>query len=720
MIPLSPGYRLGPYEILTQIGAGGMGEVWKARDMRLNRMVAVKRLGAEHMARFEQEARAIAALNHVNICQIHDLGPDYLVMEFVEGSPLAGPMAADQAVRLAIQIAAALEEAHSHRILHRDLKPANILVTRKGVAKLLDFGLAKSMNDANMDATKTMDGMLVGTAAYMSPEQAQGQPLDERSDIFSFGAVLYELLSGERAFAGDTMAQVLSAVLRDDPRPLRVSYGIDAIVKRCLLKQPSERFSSATELLAALEQKITVKSKEEKPSIAVLPFANISRDPDDEYFSDGLAEEILNLLAHVPGLKVIARTSSFAFKGKNEDIRKIAEVLGVRTILEGSVRRSGNRIRVTAQLIGAEDGSHLWSQRFDREMTDVFVLQDEIAAGIAAALKLKFTVKGRHTPSLAAHEAFLRGRSLESGFTVEGLGLARKYYEQAIALDPEYADPHAGLSAYYVLMNTLGAISPQEAAPRGRAACARALEIEPSNAPAHASLAVFSRTYDLDWRNAERHLELALEASAVPVFVHYLAALHYYCLGHFPEAICEMETCVEEDPLSGMYHAIFALILVSARSIERAYSEGHRAFEIDPNFWLAHGVLAWIHVAAGRTEEAIQANAEAVRLAPWPVAMGARAGLLYETGDMQGAKEMIERLRQMPAHSVPLGMLFYHLVRRELSAAAECYEKLIDFRHPQATLSIHDPWMAPLRASSHWLRLARLLNLPGSAASHIH
>jgi TolB-like protein len=466
-------------------------------------MVAVKQLGAEYIARFEQEARAIAALNHANICQIYDLGPDYLVMEFIEGEPLAGPMAADQAVRLAIQIVSALEEAHYHRILHRDLKPGNILVTRKGVAKLLDFGLAKSMNDTNIDATKTMDGMLVGTAAYMSPEQAQGQPLDERSDIFSLGAVLYELLSGERAFAGDTIAQVLSAVLRDNPAP----SGIDTIVKCCLAKHPSERFSSATELLAALEQKIAVKPKEEKPSIAVLPFANISRDPDDEYFSDGLAEELLNLLTHIPGLKVIARTSSFAFKGKNEDIRKIAEVLGVRMILEGSVRRSGNRIRVTAQLISAEDGSHLWSQRFDREMTDVFVLQDEIAAGIASALKLKFTVKERHTPSLAAHEAYLRGRSLESGFTVEGLGLARKFYEQAIALDPEYADPHAGLSAYYVLMNTLGAISSQDAAPRGRAACERALEIDPSNSLAHASLAVFARVYDLDWASADKHLD---------------------------------------------------------------------------------------------------------------------------------------------------------------------------------------------------------------------
>ena len=249
---LKAGEKLGPYEIVALVGSGGMGAVYKARDSRLNRVVAIKRLAAGHMARFEQEVRAIAALNHANICQIHDLGPDYLVMEFVEGQSPSGPMAADRAVHLAIQIAAALEEAHSHRILHRDLKPGNILVTAKGVAKLLDFGLAKSMTDGGEDVTETMPGAVVGTAAYMSPEQAQGRQLDERSDIFSFGAVLYELLSGERAFAGDTMAQVLSAVLRDDPRPLRAPAALDTIVKRCLAKQPSQRFSSAAELRTAL------------------------------------------------------------------------------------------------------------------------------------------------------------------------------------------------------------------------------------------------------------------------------------------------------------------------------------------------------------------------------------------------------------------------------------------------------------------------------------
>jgi serine/threonine protein kinase len=365
-MPISPGDKLGPYEILASIGAGGMAEVWKARDSRLNRVVAIKRLKGQHGARFLQEAHAIAALNHPHICQIYDVGPDYLVMEYVEGEPLSGPLRAEEAVKLALQIAGALEEAHGRGILHRDLKPANILVTPKGAAKLLDFGLAKLMTEGDSSATQTIEGTILGTAAYMAPEQAEGKPLDERSDVFSFGAVLYEMLSGNRAFRGNSTATVLSAVLRDDPAPLQSPAELQRIVGKCLAKQPGDRFAGMAELRVALEQ-MSTKPPDQQPSIAVLPFANMSRDADDEYFSDGLAEEILNVLAHIPDLKVTARTSSFAFRGKELDVRKIAEALSVGTILEGSVRRAGSRIRVAAQLINAADGYHLWSERYDRD-----------------------------------------------------------------------------------------------------------------------------------------------------------------------------------------------------------------------------------------------------------------------------------------------------------------------------------------------------------------
>ena len=310
-----------------------MGEVWKARDTRLDRIVAIKRLKGQHNTRFEQEARAIAALNHPHICQIHDIGPDYLVLEYVEGMVLRGPIAVEEALRFAVQLAGALEEAHGKGILHRDLKPANIMVTKGAAAKLLDFGIAKLSRDGQeSDATRTIEGTVMGTAAYMAPEQAEGKPLDVRSDIFSFGALLYELLSGTRAFGGTSMAQVLSAVLRDEPAPLpatlKIPPQLDRISRRCLRKIPADRYQSMAEVRGALGQ-VSVKPAEQQPSIAVLPFANMSADKENEYFSDGLAEEIINVLAHLPGLKVIARTSAFAFRGKEEDIRKIAETLGV-------------------------------------------------------------------------------------------------------------------------------------------------------------------------------------------------------------------------------------------------------------------------------------------------------------------------------------------------------------------------------------------------------
>lgn len=705
-MPLSAGDKLGPYEILTMIGAGGMGEVWKARDTRLNRTVAVKKLKGEHSARFEQEARAVAAMNHPHICQIFDVGPDYLVLEFIEGAPLKGPLATEQALPLALQIAGALEAAHKRGILHRDLKPANVLVTENG-AKLLDFGLAKLSSEP--DATQTIEGAVLGTAAYMSPEQAQGKTVDERSDLFSFGALLYELLSGRRAFSGDSMLQTLNAVVTAEPVPLESP--LYPIVKRCLAKDPFARFQNAGELKAALAQ-VSPNAANPAPSIAVLPLTNMSGDKEQEYFSDGLTEEIINTLVQVSGLKVIARTSAFAFKGQNVDIRKIAETLGVAHVLEGSVRRSANRIRVTAQLINAADGAHLWSQRYDRELIDVFAVQDEIAAAIAAALKLRFTAKSRHTPSLAAHEAYLRGLSLENSLTVESLGLARKCYEHAIALDPEYPDPYTGLAGYYMMMNDLGAILPLEAAGPGRAACEKALELDPANALAHAQLGACLRVYDHDWTQADRHLEIALSAEAIPSYVHLLAGIHHFCSGRFPQATREMEWCIEKDPLAAIHHSVFAWILAAEGSMERASAEVARALEIDPNFWMSHGTLTVIHLGAGRTEEAIHAAEDAARLGPWAYNFGILAALSDQAGETHRSQELIGRIRALPGPATSMGMLFYHLLRKDLSAAAEAYEKLIEYRQFQATLSIHCPWMAPLRGSEHWPRLARLMNLP--------
>src|SRR5688572_25674706 len=309
---LTLGTRLGPYTIESLIGSGGMGEVYKAQDGRLNRTVAIKRLIADDVSRFQSEARTIAAINHPHICQIYDVGPDYLVLEYLQGETLGGPVTRNEAVRLASQIAEALHAAHERGILHRDLKPANVMVVWQGGsphAKLLDFGVAQLTNP-DPSATRTVAGEVMGTPAYMSPEQAAAKPLDARSDVFSFGAVLYELLAGTRAFTGESTAQILSAVLRDDPAPFEAPATLQQIVKRCLAKDPDRRFQTMTEVRQAL-QHLTPPSDDVTASIAVLPFANLSADRENEYFGDGLAEEIINLLAQVQGLKVIARTSAF-------------------------------------------------------------------------------------------------------------------------------------------------------------------------------------------------------------------------------------------------------------------------------------------------------------------------------------------------------------------------------------------------------------------------
>jgi len=505
-----------------------MGEVYRARDPRLNRDVAVKVSAAQFSERFEREAKAIAALNHSHICQVYDVGPNYLVMEFIEGDPLKGPLPLEKALEYARQIASALDAAHKKNITHRDLKPANILVTASGV-KLLDFGLAKMATAPVPDgATQTMPlteaGAIMGTAAYMSPEQAKGEEVDPRSDIFSFGVVLYEMLSGRRAFSRNSSIETMSAILRDEPVPLDAPANVSAIVNRCLRKSPTDRFETIGEVRAALEQAAT-KPAEKQPAIAVLSFANLSADKENEYFSDGLAEEILNLLAKIPGLKVIARTSSFAFRGKEQDITKIAEALRVQNILEGSVRKAGSRIRITAQLIHAADGTHLWSERYDRDMTDVFAIQDEIGQAISEALQVRLAPRAT-VVNIEAWQLCLKGEFHRLRFTPESLAKAKEYFEQALAIDPNYAHAYNRLALYYYMLGLLGIKPIGDMAPLAKAAAAKALTIDPTNSESDSALAVMAAAFDYDWKAAENHLRKATAAGAA-ARTHYLYAVYY-------------------------------------------------------------------------------------------------------------------------------------------------------------------------------------------------
>jgi serine/threonine protein kinase/tetratricopeptide (TPR) repeat protein len=708
------GTALGPYQIESRLGAGGMGEVYKARDTRLNRWVAVKVSKEQFSERFAQEARAIAALNHPNICTVHDVGPNYLVLEYIDGKPLQGPVPAPEAVRLATQIASALEEAHGRGILHRDLKPANILVTAKGTAKLLDFGLAKLTAGPDPDLTKTVEGAVLGTAAYMSPEQAQGKPLDERSDIFSFGAVLYELLSGHRAFSGDSMVDVLSAVVRDDPRALPSSPEIVRLVMRCLRKAPSERFQSMAEVRAALEA-ISAKPADDQPSIAVLPFANMSRDPDDEYFSDGLAEEIINLLAHIPGLSVTARTSSFAFRGKEQDITKIAESLRVCTILEGSVRRAGSRIRVTVQLIKASDGYHLWSERYDREMTDVFAMQDDIAAAVAGALRVKLTGKPAtarpHEPNLPAYEAFLKGVHQIQRISPEAYARAEEYFKQAIALDPHWAAPHSALGLQYHTVGFFGLRPLNEMVPLARAEARKALELFPSEPEAHRVLGAIAAMYEYDWKEAEEQFRLARATEPIPPGVRIAYAL--YCLaplGHFEEALQEQAKAIAQDPLNATWRTLRAGTFFFAGMYERAIAEAREALELGDRSHVPHVLIAQSHFFQGRFAKARESAEEGFRLAPWDaVATGFLAYVLMQAGEKDRARELLARL--LPG-MMASGMVRYLLVSSEIDAALDWYEKGIEERQSFAVLWASAEFLQPLRASPRWPKLAKMMNLP--------
>ena len=714
----APGIRLGPYELIGHLGAGGMGEVWKACDTRIDRVVAIKRLKSEHAERFKREARAIAALNHPRVCQLYDVGPDYLVMEYVEGEILRGPVPVTDALRLALQIAEALTAAHRKGIVHRDLKPANVLVNESG-AKLLDFGLAQQdapalSGDATVAVALSDHGEIVGTFSYMSPEQAQGRAVDARSDVFAFGSLLYELLTGRRAFAGDTALATLSAVVNDAPPRLEASRTLEQIVSRCLAKEPRDRFQSMADVTAALER-TAVKAGRQHPSVAVLPFANMSRDPDDEYFSDGLAEELINLLAHVPDLKVTARTSSFAFRGREQDIRRIAESLGVGTILEGSVRRAGSRIRVTAQLINAEDGYHLWSERYDRELTDVFEIQDDIAQAIASALQLKLAAKtDRHTPNVPAYEALLKARHHWRAYLPEAHARAKEYCEQAIALDPDYAAPHALLGFNYLLATTHSGRTMPDVAPLIRQEALRALELDPFETDPHFLLGAVAAVHDYDWIEAGRQFQLAMASPSVPAEAHWAYAAFYLgALGNFQESTAQMRSAVERDPLSVLWRGILMGHMVCAGRFEEALQEGQKALEISDAEMHPHLALAEAYLALGKIGEAAAAAERAHRNLPQQsMGAGLFAAVLFRAGEKDRAAALLREIGDSPT---PIwGRTWYHLLCGELDAAAWWYEKMIAARDMFAPVYANSPYTAELRRSPHWARLARMMNLPVS------
>jgi serine/threonine-protein kinase len=546
----------------------------------------------------------------------------------------------------------------------------------------------------------------------MAPEQAEGKPLDARSDVFSFGAVLYERLSGRRAFHGENSISTMAAILHKEPAPLEAPAALQAIVKKCMAKAPALRYQSMAEVRVALRDAALAAEPHKQPSIAVLPFANLGGEKEQEYFSDGLSEEIINALAQIPGLKVIARTSAFAFRGKELDIREIAERLGVETVLEGSVRRSGNRVRITAQLITAADGSHLWSQRYDREMADVFAVQDEVAAAIAGVLQGKLGVQAatrRHTPKPEAHEAYLKARYYQWRGTPEGRDRAKESYEQAIALDPEFALAHAGYADYLMIASSWWG-SARQLTP-AREELKKALDLDPALPEANALMGAIAGNCDHEWKEAERLIRLALAHAPLPPEVRAMHAIFYLLpMGRLEEAIGEYQRALQQDPLNVLIRTACAACLVAAGKLSQSESELREVLEIDPQFFAARYYLALVLAHRGELSEALEQAESACSIAPsYRNVAAVRAALLKLSGQLESAEDALRKFRELPGFK-PHRLAFFYLLTGETDKAADCMKMAVEERFYFAAVELR--LAQRLYPSPHWAEVAKKMNLP--------
>jgi TolB-like protein/Tfp pilus assembly protein PilF/predicted Ser/Thr protein kinase len=633
------GDTISHYKILKRIGSGGMGEVYLAEDTKLNRKVALKFLPVqlasdeEFTERFTREAQAAAALNHPNIITVYEVSEyenrPFIAMEYVEGESLKDLIAREElsigeALDVALQISDGLAVAHQTGIVHRDIKPQNILMGKDGRVRICDFGLAK----AKMDVTLTQAGSTLGTIAYMSPEQAQGKEVGRRSDIFSFGVVLYEMMAGQLPFKGEHEAAVIHSIVNDTPEPLAryksdVPEGLQKIVSKAMEKNLKTRYQYVDELGADLRRlKTELESGVTKtletvgkaaPSVAVLPFANLSADPEQEYFCDGMAEDIINALTQLEGLRVVARTSAFAFKGKHEDIREIGRKLSVGTLLEGSVRKAGGRVRITAQLINVADGYHLWSERFDRDLSDVFAIQDEISLAIVDKLKVKLLgdekkkMLKRYTQDLEAYDLYLKGRYHWNRRTQEALRKAMGHFEQVVQKDPGYALAYAGLADCYSMLAQVRALTPKEAFPKAKALASKALELDEALSEAHTSLAFVLSCFDWDWAGAEREFRRAIELNP-----NYATAHQWFAVGllvnlrRTSEAIQEIQKALELDPLSLIINTAAGNVYLYAGREDKALEQAEKVLDMDSTFGFAHLILTEVNERRRKYDESVE------------------------------------------------------------------------------------------------------------------
>lgn len=729
-----------------------MGEVYLAEDSTLGRKVAIKFLSdefkgdKEKLDRFIQEAKAASALNHPNIITVFEIGSaegvDFIATEYIDGRDLNRILAermlpVEESVDIAIQAASAIKAAHQAGIIHRDIKSDNVMVRNDGIVKVLDFGLAKltqktddnppDLEGETIARVQTQPGIVMGTPSYMSPEQIRGRDVDHRTDIFSLGVLLYEMLTRARPFDGETTSDIMAAVLTKMPVPLSdvnrtIPAEIEEIVSRALEKEKEKRYQSAAELLKDLteaRQELQVRERlrtTEPPervatqifkhretvetgsfsSVAVLPFTNMSADEENEYFCDGLAEELLGTLSKISDLKVAARSTTFAFKGSGKSAIEIGGALGVQSILDGSVRKSGNRVRITVQLVDASNGYQLWSERFDREMQDIFEVQDEIALSVADALKLQLlgdereAVLKRYTNNAEAYQLYLRGRFFFYKRTPEGFRKAIEYFERAIALDPEYAIAYSGLADCWLFLGFYEAVTPSEAVEKLTPLVEKALRLDDGLAETRVSSALKLTFYEWDFEAALGEYEKALAINPKYAFGHHLLSSTKMLLGMGDEAIAAESQAAELEPFTAIFSASLGWWLYLNGRTEESVEQALRTIEIAPNHFFAHWVLGLCYARLGRFSEAAASLSSGRTLTDGNQHITAELARVYAmSGKRDEAEKILSELREASASTyisaTNLARIYHGLEDRE--KFLEYIEKAADER------SVKLPWL---------------------------